>query len=596
MRKYPVILIAVLLLLAACSAEIVDNLPARDVEKASEVASVIAGGNSLTVSFSPVAYAKGYGYKLTGGSYTQITSPEYADGKITFTVTDVKDNRIGDIYIYAESAGGTPVEIAHSSYALSLEDVAPDVYISERGSDFVILRTSHEDQTSIIYKVQLGSNEPQYFPYVGVIRIDGLDPNQTYTATVSHSLDGEVWSDKTTTVTIPIFGGTKTDIDFHIVDDVLTASGITGDSVELYKKTEYTQEGEGTLLTPVPVPVSDGSASIAASELKSLESGYFYFKSSDGVYSNVIKYTTPATVNDVTPNWRSAELAMEFASDFSEDDYTITVSGAGRNSKATVIDKVLKIDGLDSNTSYDDVTISFKRNDSLESLSSSTAFTAQSFAGTYQWEGKFKGETDTVRFRIVVSDEVREGSTSPYYVYFDTTPEIGDSIINSTDSDGKSYVNQTLRIMPIVDYNVESGGLNEPVNTNMPGDLADQNKAYLANSSKWNPMSSSSLGQVKSWYISNPDSDSSRDKVVTETVSEAGMTANMQTTFEFREAEIDGRIVPVVKFKNKAIGSSAFLINNFLYQNSDSNSPKAFGDTTETEGKYCWYLQKVEEV
>lgn len=595
MRKYPAILLSVLLLLAACSAEIVDNLPARDVEKASEVASVSAGGNSLTVSFSPVAYAKGYGYKLTGGSYTQITSPEYADGKITFTVTDVKDNRIGDIYIYAESAGGTPVEIAHSSYALSLEDVAPDVYISERGSDFVILRTSHEDQTSIIYKVQLGSNEPQYFPYVGVIRIDGLDPNQTYTATVSHSLDGEVWSDKTTTVTIPIFGGTKTDIDFHIVDDVLTASGITSDSVTLYKKTEYTQEGDGKEL--MTVDVSDDSASIAASELKSLESGYFYFKSSDGVYSNVIKYTTPATVKSVTPNWRSAELEIVFAEDFSDKGYTITVSGAGRNSTAKVTETGLKIYGLDSNTSYDDVTISFRKSDSLGSTSSSTAIKTQSFAGTYQWEGKFKGESDTVRFRIIVSDEVREGSTSPYYVYFDTTPEIGDSIINSNDSDGNSYVNQTLRIMPIVDYNVESGGdKNNTVKTDAPGDLANQNKAYLANSSKWNPMSSSPLGQVKSWYISNPDTDSARDKVVTETVSEAGMTANMQTTFEFMEAEIGGSIVPVVKFKNKAIGSSAFLINNFLYQNSDSNSPETFGDTTETEGKYCWYLEKMEEV
>lgn len=594
MRKYPAILLAVLLLLAACSAEIVDNLPARDVEKASETASVIAGGNSLTVSFSPVAYAKGYGYKLTGGSYTQITSPEYADGKITFTVTDVKDN-IGDIYIYAESASGTPVEIAHSSYALSLDGVAPDVYISERGSNFVILRTSHEDRTSIIYKVQLGSNEPQYFPYVGVMKIDGLDSGLTYTATVSHSLDGEVWSDKTTTVTIPIFGGSKTDIDFHITDDVLTASGITGDSVELYKKTEYTQEGEGTLLKTVSV--SDGNASVAASELKSLESGYFYFKSGE-VYSNVIKYTTPATVKDVTPNWRSAELEIDFANDFSENDYTITVSGAGRNSTATVTDTGLKIDGLDSNTSYDDVTISFRKSDSLGSTSSSTAIKTKSFAGTYQWEGKFKGESDTVRFRIIVSDDVREGSESPYYVYFDTTAEIGDSIINSKDKNGNSYVDQTLRIMPIVDYNVESGGNDSknPVKTDAPGDLSNQNKAYLANSSKWNPMSSSSLGQVKSWYISNPDTDSARDKVVTETVSEAGMTANMQTSFEFREAEIGESIVPVVKFKNKAIGSSAFLINNFLYQNSDSSTQSRFGDTTETEGKYCWYLEKVEEV
>lgn len=592
MRKYPAILLAVLLLLAACSAEIVDNLPARDVEKASEVASVSAGGNSLTVSFSPVAYAKGYGYKLSGGSYKPISNPNFVDGKVVFTVSEVQDN-IGDIYIYAESASGTPVEIAHSSYALSLKDVAPDVYISERGSDFVILRTSHEDRTSIIYKVDI-DDESYIFPYVGVMKIDGLDPNQTYTVTVSHSLDGESWSPKTTVVSIPTYDSSATvSIDFHIVDDVLTASGITGDSVELYKKTKYTQEGKGTLLKTVSV--SDGSASIAASELKSLESGYFYFKSGD-VYSNVIKYTTPATVKSVAPYWRSAELEIDFADDFNADDYTITVSEAGRNSTATVTGSRLKIDGLDSNTSYEDVTIAFRNKNSLESTSSSTAIATQSFAGTYQWEGKFKGETDTIRFRIIVSDEVREGSTSPYYVYFDTTPEIGDSIINSNDSDGNSYVNQTLRIMPIVDYNVESGGLNEPVNTNMPGDLADQNKAYLANSSKWNPMSSSSLGQVKSWYISNPDTDSERDKVVTETVSEAGMTANMQTTFEFREAEIGESIVPVVKFKNKAIGSSAFLINNFLYQNSDSNSPEAFGDTTETEGKYCWYLQKVEEV
>ena len=556
--------------------------------------STIFRGDSLTVSFSPVAYAKGYGYKLSGGSYTPISNPNFVDGKVVFTVSEVQDN-IGDIYIYAESASDIPVEIAHSTYALSLEEVAPDVYISERGSDFVILRTSHEDQTSIIYKVQLGSNEPQYFPYVGVIRIDGLNPNQTYTATVSHSLDGEKWSPMTTDVNIPIFESSATvSIDFHIVDDVLTASGITGDSVELYKKTEYKQEGEGTLLDTVPV--SDGSASIAASELKSLESGYFYFKTGD-VYSNVIKYTTPATVKNVTPNWTSAELEIDFAEDFSDEGYTITVSGAGRNSTAKVTETGLKIDGLDSNTSYDDVTISFRKSDSLGSTSSSTAIKTQSFAGTYQWEGKFKGETDAIRFRIIVSDEVREGSTSPYYVYFDTTPEIGDSIINSTDSDGNSYVNQRLRIMPIVDYNVESGGdKNNTVKTDAPGDLADQNKAYLANSSKWNPMSSSPLGQVKSWYISNPDTDSERDKVVTETVSEAGMTANMQTTFEFREAEIDGSIVPVVKFKNKAIGSSAFLINNFLYQNSDSNSPEAFGDTTETEGKYCWYLKKVEEV
>lgn len=582
MRKYPAILLAVLLLLAACSAEIVDNLPARDVEKASEVASVSAGGNSLTVSFSPVAYAKGYGYKLSGGSYTPISNPNFVDGKVVFTVSEVQDN-IGDIYIYAESASDIPVEIAHSSYALSLDGVAPDVYISERGSDFVVLRTSHEDVTNIIYNVDI-DDDSYIFPYVGVMKIDGLDPNQTYTATVSHSLDGEVWSDKTTTVTIPIFGGTKTDIDFHIVDDVLTASGITGDSVELYKKTEYTQEGEGTPLTPVPV--SDGSASIAASELKSLESGYFYFKTGD-VYSNVIKYTTPATVKSVTPNWRSAELEIDFADDFTAGDYTITVSGAGRNSAANVTEKGLKIDGLDSNTSYDDVTISFRKSDSLGRTSSSTAIKTQSFAGTYQWEGMFAGSNQLSNFKIVVKD-APEDSEMPYYVYFDTTAETGDLDIISANNG--EYVGKELRIMPLVDYSAgESGATSSnPVTIRSPGELAKQNTAYLANSNKWNTSGMTPI----TWYIEPDQDDDAKDVVRTVTTSTAMLGIQVKTTtiFSFMEAKIDGVIVPVVKFKN-----TANKFQNFIKSNSEDQRAQ-YGDLTESEWRYCWYLQKVEEV
>ena len=582
MRKYPSILLAVLLLLAACSAEIVDNLPARDVEKASEVASVSAGDNSLTVSFSPVAYAKGYGYKLSGGSYTPISNPNFVDGKVVFTVSEVQDN-IGDIYIYAESASDIPVEIAHSSYALSLDGVAPDVYISERGSDFVVLRTSHEDVTNIIYNVDI-DDDSYIFPYVGVMKIDGLDPNQTYTATVSHSLDGESWSSMTTKVSIPTYDSTATvKIDFHIVDDVLTASGITGDSVELYKKTEYTQEGEGTLLTPVPVPVTDGSASIAASELNSLESGYFYFKTGD-VYSNVIKYTTPATVKSVTPNWRSAELEIDFADDFTAGDYTITVSGAGRNSAANVTEKGLKIDGLDSNTSYDDVTISFRKSDSLGSTSSSTAIKTQSFAGTYQWEGMFAGSNQLSNFKIVVKD-APEDSEMPYYVYFDTTAETGDLDIISANNGGKE-----LRIMPLVDYSAgESGATSSnPVTIRSPGELAKQNTAYLANSNKWNTSGMTPI----TWYIEPDQDDDAKDVVRTVTTSTAMLGIQVKTTtiFSFMEAKIDGVIVPVVKFKN-----TANKFQNFIKSNSEDQRAQ-YGDLTESEWRYCWYLQKVEEV
>lgn len=610
MRKYPSILLAVLLLLAACSAEIVTNLPEEPVKADSGSVHVEAvTGNQIRVGFTPVAFADSYSYVLgTEETKTPVSNYEMIDGNVSFVVeSDMK----GIITIYAEKEGEEPVRIASQDFDLSIAGLKPDVYISARTADSVTLMLASGHNGSITYKVDIHLRDGELIrtEYLKAndmaIHVTGLEAESSYSLYVSQSLDGVNYSDANQIDVGTFSQDSNQTIELSISDDVLTATGITGTVANLYK-TDSLSSSSTPVLVLENIQVSGGKATVEAKKsLKSLESGYFYFEC-DGAYSNVIKYVSPVHLkagDPVQENWKSALVAIDFADDVIPSDYRVSVEGANSGASATIVAGGVMISNLDSNSKFN-VTLNFSSTETLFSTElAGISGKTQSFAGTYQWEGTFQGHNDEVRFRIKVSDEVTEGSTSPYYVYFDTTPEIGDSIIYSTDSDGKSYVNQTLRIMPIVDYNVESGGddKNNPVKTDAPGDLAEQNKAYLANSSKWNPMAGSSLGKVRTWYIVRDTASTEKDKAVTVTVSEAGpsfftMEAKMQTTFEFREAEVSGDIVPVIKFKNKDIGANKDTINGFLYKNPDLEAPSRFGDTTETEGQYCWYLEKVEEV
>lgn len=612
MRKYPAILLAVLLLLAACSAEIVTELPDEPVKEDSGSVFVEAvSGNQIRVGFTPVAFADSYSYVLgTEETKTPVSSYEMIDGNVSFVV---ESSMNGSITIYAEKTGEEPVRIASQDFDLSIAGLVPNVYISARSVDGVTLMLASGADDSITYKVAIHLRDGDFVrtEYLKAtedkaIHVTGLEADNAYTLYVSQSLDGVNYSEANQIDVGTFSQGANQTIEMTISDDVLTATGITGTVANLYK-TDSLSSSSTPVLVLKSIQVTGGKATVEANtSLKSLESGYFYFEC-DGAYSNVVKYVSPVHLDGVDDpvqeNWKSALVAIDFADDVIPSDYRVSVEGANSGASATIVDGGVMISNLDSNSEFN-VTLNFSSTETLFSTElTGISGKTQSFAGTYQWEGTFQGKNGEVRFRIKVSDEVSEGSTSPYYVYFDTTPEIGDSIINSTDSDGNSYVNQTLRIMPIVDYNVESGGddSKNPVKTNAPGDLAEQNKAYLANSSKWNPMAGSPLGKVRTWYIVRDTASTEKDKAVTVTVSEAGpsfypMEAKMQTTFEFREAEVSGDIVPVIKFKNKDIGANKDTINGFLYKNPDLEAPSRFGDTTETEGQYCWYLEKVEEV
>ena len=606
MKRMSVLILALLLLFSACSAEIVKDLPPEEIQpSASEAVVEVVSGNSISVSFSPVPYARGYGYQLSdGGGYKDLVSSEltFSNGLISFTISDVSQ-MAGDVFVYAvDGSTGNTVQIASASYTLSLNNIAPDVYISERGENFVELRTGTDNAESFFYMVNIKEagnpddpGENHFFFNTSEFRIEELKRNTAYTAVVSHSLDGTDYSAQTTTLSIPEYDETKqAAIDFSISDDVLMADNIEGNSVTLYKKINLNDSDDKAVAVKNDISVSDGSVRIESSSLPSLESGYFYF-ASDTAFSNVIEYTVPVTVKRITNNWKSADLEIDFASDASTAFSSLTVSGGGRNASAKYTDSGVRIENLDSNTSYPAVTLSFRPDSGLNSESVIVELETQSFAGTYEWTGDLVDGDRNTNFKVVVTDQkagtdtypvVPETSIYPYYVYFDSDPESGDKSII-----GQGLANQSLRILPLVDSSAGENGATAASQVNMdnPGELRKQNEAYKANNKKWN----ASPFSPSRWYIDIADNEpDERDIIETVTQSFAIiLTAPTTTTFEFMEAELSEKTLPVVKFKNT---SSSSLVRNYLRKNS-ADQRSAYGDEDEADWQYCWYLEKVSD-
>lgn len=622
MKRMSVLILALLLLFSACSAEIVKDLPPEEIQpSASEAAVEVVSGNSISVSFSPVPYARGYGYQLSDGNgYHDIASSElhFSNGLISFTISDVSQ-MAGDVFVYAvDGSTGNTVQIASASYTLSLENIAPDVYISERGEDFVELRTSTDNAESFFYKVNIKENgisddDPgtdYFFFNTSEFRIEELKRNTAYTAVVSHSLDGVNYSEKTAMLSIPVYDEDKhAAIDFSISDDVLMADNIEGNSVTLYKKTNLNDSNDKAVAVKNDISVSDGSVRIESSSLSSLESGYFYF-ASDTAFSNVIEYTVPVTVKKVTNNWKSADLEIDFAADAMTAFSKLTVSGGGRNASAKYTDSGVRIENLDSNTSYPAVTLSFRPESGLNSESVIVELETQSFAGTYEWTGDLVDGDQNTNFRIVVTDHssgtslypsVPEASDAPYYVYFDSDPVTGDKSIIE-----QGLAGQTLRIMPLVD--VKAGEPATPdggVSCTVPGDaFAKQNAAYLANGYKWKITSYKNDPNYATtvWHISPEDYDVNALKDVVETITVSGAKllggglSNLlktTTTFSFIEADTndDGIMEPFVKFKN--VGS--FFVSVGLVKNGTLRDDVEESWASEINKDYVWYLEKVSD-
>lgn len=604
MRKYPAILLAVLLLLAACSAEIVTQLPDEPVKEDSGSVFVEAvSGNQIRVGFTPVAFADSYSYVLgTEETKTPVSSYEMIDGNVSFVV---ESSMNGSITIYAEKTGEEPVRIASQDFDLSIAGLVPNVYISARSVDGVTLMLASGADNNITYKVDIHLRDgdlirTEYLKATEkAIHVTGLEADSAYTLYVSQSLDGVNYSEANQIDVGAFSQDSNQTIEMTIFDDVLTATGITGTVANLYK-TDSLSSSSTPVLVLDNIPVTEGKATVDAKvSLKSLESGYFYFEC-DGVYSNVIKYVSPVHLkagDPVQENWKSALVEIDFAEDVQPSDYNVSVVGANTGASAAIVEGGVMISNLDSNSTFT-VTLNFTSTETLFSTTlTGIECKTNSFAGTYEWKGRLVGASSNTNYKIIVKDEgIPEESVYPYYIYFDTSAETGDLDIISANNG--YYVNQTLRIMPLVDTSAgEPSTPRAGVSCSSPQDeFVSQNTAYLANGYKWK---SDDFKETPTtyWYIDDPDTaKDDRDVVQTVTLSSISSSAPSSlymttTTFAFIEADTnaDGVMEPYVKFVN----TGSFFVSLGLVKNgtqrTDIEGPIANAD-------YTWYLEKVEEV
>ena len=572
MKKQFYLLITLLvLLLMACSPVLVDNLPKEAPNSLKEEPIVtVKGPNSIEVSFSPVAYATSYGYKINDEEIIIAPQPSFIDGKYVFSISDIQEGGTGEITIYAGNNTNKPNEMSATAtvqYVMSLENVKPDAYVARRNetSAEIIINTSINPK-NVNYKVEGIGNQEQIFDNntSNTLTITGLTANETYTIKVYHKL--------TTDTT---YGSNYAELYINTYDENISApmslnvsnqaftiagipEGIT--SLNLYKKKDNSTSSDSILIYS-NAQVSSEKATINISSLKSLESGYFYVSANDAsnktVVSNMFKYTTPLmTVSTPVINYKSVVLPINFADDIDLESLTFSISGAP-NATAKAENGKITISGLDSNTDYGS-TLSIKPTNAeyatVESMTINNVKT-KSFAGddpvngkSYEWVGKVKGflKPNTPMSFVIKVTKSADNSDYPYYVYYSEDDPICKS----------------------------------------------QQYAYKANSEKWNSFTSVS---PDSWKLNN-NPEITKDRVKTTTITNAliGETTT-DTTFEFMEYYDGETYRPVIKFKNMGTGSSASTVNGFLYTNSYNNNNGQEGEKyndplAKQDSIYCFYL------
>ena len=601
MKRIVILLSSLLILFASCSAEIISTLPYEDVRTDGETMDVLpVSGTSFSISFKPVPYATGYEYSLNGGASVPLTNITY-DGSSYYAVIDVEESGFvtGTIDLFACTSDGSVRSISSTEYVLSLSNVAPDAYLASRNEKSAEIRVNTSLPSGMVmYKVELkatdGSSTQTLNFFSNTFEVSGLSSG-SYTAEISHALVGQEFGAKITKVEIASYSvGDISTISLDLNENGFIASDIPDgvSAVRLIKYANASAEGTAVLES---IPVEGSFAEVPFTKLKSLETGYFRIESSDGtVKSDVLKCTVPVVNAEVTVNYKSVFVDLDFADDFASIDYGIYVTGASGAQVEVVLgqnDRVT-ISNLDSNYDYGTLVLNFRDgNSNVTSCPIENVFT-KSFVGTYYWYRTAGSGPEN--FIIDVEDKV-DGSAYPYYVYFNKADQAVSGIAGYGEND-----DSRLRIMPLVDI---AAGDPDPsgviVNVNAPpAGFSSANSAYSTNGGKWNKLKDT-MSPV-SWMIDTNVSNSSGDVVFTSTLSAVSSgtspSFNTETTFSFMEVTIDGNVIPVVKFKNIGGGGlMGMLVNSGLYKNEAPQSD-LFGDSGEKDKKNCWYLVKAEDL
>lgn len=592
------------LLLAACSAEIVNNLPAEEIKtpETMDVQIEAAGESSLTVRFSPVPYASAYAYRIaeTGTLVPAEFTYEAPYNVMTVTLSPT-DPMMGTLELYARTSNGDWIMVSSSGYAHSLSSVAPDIYLSSRSETSAEIRVnSRINPALVIYNVELRDSagtesiNSYVFNNTNVMIIDDLQSDSEYTVYVSQATVDDLSFSEASSVSIPVYNPSlETVMDLELSSDGLTVTNATDSTIALYKQGSLTPVLEG-------IAVSGGSATIAFTDLKSLESGAFYVSGNSGK-SNLIEFTVDPRPVSVTGNWRSAEVYFDFADDFDASRWSVSVSGQlGVTAEIDADKERVIISGLDSNCEYTGLVLLFTSSELGASVTCSADVTTRTYAGMrFAWEGTLSNRipgTNSKDTNFVLRVEAApDGSDFPYYVYFDDT----DKAVIKAGKEG-----QNLRVMPLIDDSADLAdreGMPSDKDkvdytsgrTDSGLDFSKQNEAYVLNSEKWNY---STIKPV-SWYINKDGSSAGKNIVTTSTISIAVFIIETEnetiTTFEFDERRLDdGTVQPFIRFENLPGRGMASM---GLQKNANPQCDE-FGDSgiSDDDAKYNWYLTPVE--
>ena len=593
MRKIIMALAAVLMIMfVSCSAEIVKDLPSEEIKPNSRSINIeVLSGNSFSISFTPVPYSSGYKYSLNGGEVSSFSTDSYHNGIITAVVSDVTE-KSGTVELYAVSnSSSSEVSIASAPYALTISSIKPDAYLSSRNETSAEIRVyTSLEEGSVVYLAEVHAEDGTILPVYSefpVINVEGLEPGKDYTAVIYHALkNGEELKGKdseSTTVEIPAYSQGSSAVmtlDVNEESNFVVSNIPAGVSVVSVMKSSDASLSDSVKLEDFKVYGSELELNVSLQDLKCLESGYFYIQAGD-YRSNIVKYTRPLEENKFTVNYQSFEVAFSFAEDFNSADYDIYVDGIS-NEITSEEGGVVTVSNLASNTDYGTVTLCFRNKMTQEVFECELEVKTNSFVGTYYWNSQ--SADGPVNFIIDVTSS-EPGSVYPYYVYFNEHDEIMKKA---------QYKGKWLRIMPLIDT---AAGDPKPddviVNVSSPAaGFEDANLAYSANGGKWN----SSPFSPTSWKVGSVAFGF--ESVTVNTLSAALGMSNPSfptaTVFEFREYDFngDGRLEPYVKFKNT---STNFLVSMYLETNPFPQSEK-FGDSSESQPEYCWYLVKAEDL
>lgn len=597
--------LAMILIIASCSAEIVNNLSKEEIDETDSVQAYTRyDGSQLEVFFEPNAFARSYGYQIDNGSTNPVPSLTAAGNWYTFSIplAELQSSSNGTITIYGRTQGSSDWKKTSSTeYDISNNAIAPEAYFSRRNENSaeIYLSSFFNDPS---YKLEITNSTGVTTTIEGndinidsnnIVTVEDLDTNEKYVIIVYHKENGSSnYNAGTTQVDIPAYTNTST-INLTLTDNGFSIEN-AGSSAELWKKDSASSSFEGTKVADI---ISD---KIPFTDLKSLESGYFYVRSGETI-SNIVKATTPLTlVSDPIVNYKSVVLEFDFAEDATNLTFNVLNGSEGSEANIDEVNRnIVKIEGLNSNTSFTDLGLDITNTEysSVENLSlNQYNIKTKSFAGEtgeaiYTWTGTLvKGSVGTkpthdTNFCIRVI-EAPDQSTYPYYVYF--TKE-DDAITNK-----ESYDDNPLRIMPLIDEKIDNLSLDITINCKEPATgYKKANDAYLANASKWN----STEYDTQDWKIISDPPTSRNDDVTTTTESTAllGTTPVREqqtiTEFHFMEFDVneDGQVEPVIKFKNTGVK----LVSLGVFSNGSNDSDiYANADTNETQKQYCWYLAK----